>query len=126
MAFGPTAFPELAQQITVAGVIVAVAGLGMMALAFLFRPAKEGPVVGDTYNNPGRNFGHMGPINNYGKQPFEMTETVMKEVLSATDGWETFGVAPLGYNPKSARCRMICAATFQSMAEMRGGPAQWG
>lgn len=39
--------------------------------------------MGDTYQNNGTVHGNMGPTTNiYGKQPFQMTQTVLAEVLS--------------------------------------------
>ncbi len=38
--------------------------------------------VGDTYNNSGNIFGHMGPVNNYGPQKLNFTPEVGAELLT--------------------------------------------
>ncbi|RUW24661.1 hypothetical protein [Mesorhizobium sp. M4B.F.Ca.ET.013.02.1.1] len=111
MSMLPTAYESLAVPLFWGGLGIAAIG-GIVLLWSMFGESDEVQIVpGDTYNNSGYNLGHMGPVN-IGRQPFEMTESVMKEVLVATNGWDTFGVAPLGFNPKSstmadALCRYL-------------------
>jgi hypothetical protein len=46
------------------------------------KKASEDEMGGDKYNNFGNNFGHMGPINNYGKPEIEITEDIIRSVSS--------------------------------------------
>lgn len=80
--------------------VAAIAG-GVLLRGWRDSSVEVTPMANDTYNNSGYNFGHMGPVNNFGRQPFEMTDSVMREVLVTTTGWPAFGVATLGQNPKS-------------------------
>ena len=38
--------------------------------------------MGDHYTNNGNNFGHMGPINNYGPHPFQLTDDILSKIIS--------------------------------------------
>lgn len=58
--------------------------------------------VGDNYTNSGVNLGHIVPNNNFGKQPFDMTDSVMNQVFATTAGWGAFGVSSLHGDAKSS------------------------
>ncbi len=88
---GPFVMPGVI-PVEVAWIAVALA-IGMLSYALFPRwllrllginPRQpEAMAMGDTYNNSGKNFGHMGPINNYGKQPFQLTQGVVDQVVAA-------------------------------------------
>ncbi|MGN7870531.1 hypothetical protein [Paracoccus sp. 22332] len=39
-------------------------------------------MTGDNFNNYGTNNGHIGPVNNYGKQEFQLTPEVLRSLLT--------------------------------------------
>ncbi|WP_455918860.1 hypothetical protein [Ensifer canadensis] len=100
----PMMFPQIEPSTgyIVIAVLVVVAVFGACLALWPAKEKGKEVMTGDTYNNSGTNYGHMGPVNNYGKQPSEMTEQVMSEWYKKTDGWARFGVAVHGFNPKSA------------------------
>jgi hypothetical protein len=71
-------------QATLAISGVAFTGLGMAGLVWLWWTARKDALAmaGDTYNNSGNNFGHMGPVN-IGKQVFTLTDDHIREVVQA-------------------------------------------
>lgn len=62
--------------------LTSVSGIAV-AWALVHRNGSQTMPAGDTYNNNGNNFGHIGPNNFFGKQPFNMTNDVMGGVLRA-------------------------------------------
>ncbi|WP_234731136.1 hypothetical protein [Acidocella facilis] len=65
-----------------AGFIAIIIGGLIEVYVFAVSDEKETIGMGDNYTNNGNNFGHMGPINNYGPQPFQLTEDVLRQVLA--------------------------------------------
>jgi hypothetical protein len=72
---------HLSYGLGVAG-ITACCSAALVGIVLAFWPMRKAgqAMVGDSYNNSGNNFGHMGPIN-IGKQPFELTQDQIDEAL---------------------------------------------
>lgn len=69
----------LAYSGIVFGVVAALGIAGSVATASV----DLQPTAGDSYTNSGSNFGHMGPVNNYGKQPFELRPELISQIVNA-------------------------------------------
>lgn len=65
------------------GAALALIGFGIIFWSIFARAKKEAIVTGDNFNNFGNNFGHMGPINNYGKSDFQLTDDAIQEAIRA-------------------------------------------
>lgn len=67
MTFGAVAYADYATELTWGAIVFAAIALVCMLLTFrsMFG-GEDAAAMGDTYNNSGNNFGHMGPIN-YGR-----------------------------------------------------------
>jgi hypothetical protein len=74
------------------GATAAVIGVGIWLILLLTArkspaaslPTPEKGVIhlGDSYNNNGNNFGHMGPIHNHGPQPRKMDAALKQQILN--------------------------------------------
>lgn len=99
----PSLDPSLAYWVIV-GCFVALVAAG----ALLYFPAKakpsvaDAPVRGDTYNNSGSNFGHMGPLQ-VGYQRFEFSKEVAAEVLRSIPREGALNVTIIGSTPHAQR-----------------------
>lgn len=67
--------------------------------------------MGDRYNNFGKNFGHMGPVNNYiGKQPFVLTPDIVEKVVDFFPEGSTVTVFAVGSKRAFPMQRVIADA----------------
>lgn len=93
LAFGPAALPEYANELTVVGVLVLTVGLiivGWRNFHFAAPSTKQKPIsgaitMGDSYNNTGNNFGHMGPVYHNHTPPQRKLGAENKAELRAMD-----------------------------------------
>lgn len=81
MSFVPSLYPQYAQVGFWGGLAVLVAGLILIGWSLVHRTKGEQTAMGDTYNNSGNNFGHMGPVH-IGRQQFEFTSDIAAELLA--------------------------------------------
>lgn len=82
-AFAQSLFPQYAQWGFYGGLALVLTGIAMFLWAMFHRSTEatgKTIAVGDTYNNSGNNFGHMGPIH-IGKPAFELTQDHINQVL---------------------------------------------
>lgn len=79
----PVAYAQYAIPLLWGSILVAAISGGMLLWWRQDSPAEAPSVANDTYNNSGYNFGHIGPINNFGKQPFQLTPAIINQIVAA-------------------------------------------
>lgn len=75
-------FPTYTSPLVLVGGLVSVVALLSVFWGYWIGQKRplEVSSMGDTYNNNGKNFGHMGPIN-IGRQLFEFNQEIANEIL---------------------------------------------
>lgn len=83
MALGPEIYPTLKPAFLLVGAAMFALAALMLLRSFLKRdPAPLVPAYkGDQYINSGTNNGHLGPVNNYGKQRFELSDAHIGDLI---------------------------------------------
>jgi len=72
-----------------------------MTLLLFCSKQRGDEMPGDEYNNFGNNSGHMGPVHNYGKQPFRLTEDLIRQVVASCPPGKSVVVHAVGQPAKS-------------------------
>jgi hypothetical protein len=118
---GATVFPHregLIFNIGLAGSIACIFGLVILWMG----PGKrnDGPIdhqenvtMGDTYNNSGTNFGHIGPIN-IGKQEFQLTDAHLREIVQRLPKSKPVAIYAVGGSRASQMGRQVQSAVEQA------------
>ena len=74
----PMIVPSLPHWVQIA---LLFAGAILIIASVIAARRKEVRAVGDTYNNSGNNFGHIGPVN-IGRQEFVLTDRNIAEIIA--------------------------------------------
>lgn len=74
--------PSALQIYMLWGVVALLVAVGLYLLFWARDKAEASSPVGDTYNNHGNNFGHIGPVNNFGNQRLVFSEELGRQLLA--------------------------------------------
>lgn len=72
--------------------------------------SMKGLQARDTYSNSGTNYGHMGPVNNFGKPQFELSQAQIGSVLGRIPPARAVVLVVVGNDRAQEMGRVLCNA----------------